>query len=102
MASITAAASCWKIEIVKRPNLDRFIVLPTKTDRRADLRLDQSKSTSDAGLRTKCRNSQHRPPRNDPPHAQTLTQTKPLLMNRDVVDQLTQGTLGFSGAFFER
>jgi hypothetical protein len=90
-------------EIVKRSNLDCIIVLPTKRDRRADLCLDRSKSTSDAGLRTKCSNSQHRLPRYDsPPHAQTLTQTKPLLMNRDVVDQLTQATLGFAGFFFER
>ncbi len=57
--------------------------------RRADLRLDQPKPPPDARLRTLCRNRRSlRPPRYDPPPAQTPDQAKPLLMNSFFLDRL--------------
>jgi hypothetical protein len=51
--------------------------------------LDQPKSPSGARLRTLRDNRRRlRPPRNDPSHAQTLDQAKPLFMNPFFVDRL--------------
>src|SRR6476469_10209678 len=58
-------------------------------DRRAHIRLDQPQPPPGARLRTLRRNRRRlRPPRNDPHHAQTLDQTKPLLMNPFFLDRL--------------
>jgi transposase len=64
MAEAAARAGCWKIEIVKRSDLHRFVVLP-KRNRRSLY-----------------------PSRNDPAHAQTLDKAKPLLMNPFFLDRL--------------
>ena len=63
---------------------------PAQTmDRRANLRLDQPQSPSRTRLRTLCPNRRRlRPPRNDPSHAQTPDQAKPLLMNPIFLDRL--------------
>ena len=55
-------------------------------DRRADLRLDQPQPPPRARLRTLCPNRRSlRPPRNDPPHAQTPDQAKSLLHESDLL-----------------
>ena len=58
-------------------------------DRRTHLRMDQPQPPSDARLRALRKNRRRlRPPRHDPHHAQTLDQTKPLLMNPFFLDRL--------------
>ena len=84
-----AATGCWKIEIVKRSDLHRFVVLPKRWIVERTLRLDQPQSTSDPRFRTLRHNRRRlRSPRHDPPHAQTPDQAKPLLMNPFFLDRL--------------
>ncbi len=72
-------------------------------DRRAHNRMDQSQPSFGARLRTlrqdRCRLC---PPRYDPHHAQTLDQTKPLLMNPNFLDRLLVLSLSLRSCLWNR
>ena len=50
-AAAIRALGPWQIEIVKRSDLHRFVVLPKAMDRRADVRLDGPQQAAVEGLR---------------------------------------------------
>lgn len=76
MAKVAAGAGRWKIEIVERSDLHRFVA--EAIGRRTQLCLDQPKPPPDARLRTLRRNRRSlRRPRYDPPQAESLTKPSP-------------------------
>jgi hypothetical protein len=76
-----AKAVAWRLHIVKRSDLHRFVVLLNRWIVERDLRLDQPLPSTRQGLRTS--RSQSRclhPPRHDPHHAQA-DHRKPFRVN---------------------
>jgi putative transposase len=87
LAAAVAKTGTWALEIVKRNELHRFV--PQTLDRRAHARLDQPQSAPGARFRALCSNRRRlHTSRHDPPHAPTLDQVIPLLMNPDFLDRL--------------
>jgi transposase len=72
-AAAIAKTGSWKLEIVKRNELHRFVVLPKRWIVERTLALDQPSACAI------CRRL--RSPRHDPHHAQTLDQVSSLLLN---------------------
>jgi len=87
MEKVVADTGCWTLQIVKRSAPLRC--LAQAMDCRAYTRMDQPQPSFGARFRALCQNRRClRPPRHDPHHAQTLDQTKPLLMNLNFLDRL--------------
>ena len=89
MAATVATTGCWKLEIVKRTDAHRFVALPKRWDRGANVRLDQPQPAPRPRLRALCQNRcRLRPSRHDPHHAQPFDTANPLSMNRKFLDRL--------------
>jgi transposase len=89
MAKAVARAGCWKIEIVNRSDLHRFVVLPKRWIVERSFAWISRNRRLMRDFETLRRNRRSlRPSRNDSAHAQTLDKAKPLLMNLFFLDRL--------------
>jgi transposase len=87
-AAAATATGKWIIEIVKRNELHKVVVLQA-VDRRANLRLDQPQSPPRARFRALCDHcGRIHSPCHDPHHAAPLDQTNPLPMNPNFLNRL--------------
>jgi transposase len=84
MAKVVAATGAWHLEIVKRSDLHRFVVLPKRWIVERTFAWISRNRRLMRDFERRC----FRPSRHDPPHAQTLDQAKPLLMNPFFLDRL--------------
>jgi len=90
MAKAVADTGCWTIEIVKRSDAHRFVVLPKRwIVERTFAWISQSPACARLRALRSLRCRLH-PPRHDPRHAPTLDQTNPLLMNLIFLDRLLE------------
>ena len=96
MAAVAAGTGAWKLEIVKRTELHRFVALPkrwiverTPHPELVEGRLHRPQPPPRPRLRALRPNRRRlRSPRHDPYHAQTLDQTNPLPLNLYFLDRL--------------
>ena len=88
-AAAIAKTGSWKLEIVKRNEPHRFVVLPKRWIGRAHARMDQPQTSPCARLRAlRAIRSRLPSPRHDPHHAQTLDQVSSLFLNPNFLDRL--------------
>ena len=88
MEAAVARTGAWDLQIVRRCDRHRFVVLAQALDRRANARLDQPLPPACPRLRaSRPQGRRLRPPRHDPPHAPT-PRAKPLSKNPNFPDGL--------------
>lgn len=103
-ATAVAKSGTWRLEIVKRNELHRFVVLPKRWIVERTLAWI-SHHRRRARLRAIRANRRRlHPPRHDPHHAPTLGQPNSLLMNRNFLDRLSAPShmekIGLAARFF--
>ena len=88
MATVVARTGIWELQIVRRCDQHRFVVLPKKMDRRTHPRMDQPLSSARPRLRaSRSQGGRVRPPRHDPPDA-APSRPKPLIENQNFAEGL--------------
>lgn len=95
LAAAVARTGAWKLEIVKRSDAHRFVVLPKRwiVERSPELvegRLDQPQPSPRARLRAlRPHRRRLRPPCHDPHHAPAPDQARALATNLNFLDRLS-------------
>ena len=90
MEKVVADTGCWTLQIVKRSDAHNFVVLPKRWIVERTIAWISRNRSFGARLRALRQNRRRlRPPCHDPHHAQTPNQTKPLLINLNFLDRLS-------------